>query len=72
MTVGDAPNEMTVGDAPNVNDSGGMPQTKMTMGGCPKDRQMRLSIMKSARDMANPKKGVHDPVGKALKGYASV
>ena len=40
----------------------------MTMGGCPKDRQMRLSIMKSARDMANPKRGVYDPVGKALKG----
>ena len=33
-----------------------------------KDRQMRLSIMKSARDMANPKRGVYDPVGKALKG----
>ena len=33
-----------------------------------KDQQMRLSIMKSARDMANPKRGVYDPVGKALKG----
>ena len=33
-----------------------------------KDRQMRLSIMKSARGMAKPKKGVYDPVGKALKG----
>ena len=29
---------------------------------------MRLSIMKSARDMANPKRGVYNPVGKALKG----
>ena len=29
---------------------------------------MHLSIMKSARDMANPKRVVYDPVGKALKG----
>ena len=36
-----------------------------------KDRQMRLSIMKSARDMANPKRGVYDLVGKALKGVCS-
>ena len=33
-----------------------------------KDRQMHLTIMKSARDMANPKREVYDPVGKALKG----
>ena len=33
-----------------------------------KDRQMGLTIMKSARDMANLKRGVYDPVGKAMRG----
>ena len=33
-----------------------------------KDRQMDPTTTKSTRDMANPKRGVYDPVGKALKG----
>ena len=33
-----------------------------------KDRQMGPTTMKLARDMANPKRGVYDPVGKAIKG----
>ena len=32
-----------------------------------RDRQVGLVIMKSAQDMANPKRGVYDPVGKAIK-----
>ena len=33
-----------------------------------KDRQMGLTIMKSARDMANPKRGVYDHGRKSDKG----
>ena len=29
---------------------------------------MGLTVMKTARDMANPMRGVYDPVGKAVKG----
>ena len=32
-----------------------------------RDRKVGLIIMKSAQDMANPKRGVYDPVGKTIK-----